>query len=317
MLHPRIKKCKSLVENEKGYTLLIIDLLVEIEEHKDYLAMGYSSLFDFVTKYLGYEEGPALRRISAARITAEIPEARSWIEEGSLGLSQIAKAETTFRKEKRRCGKKLEVKQKLEILESLKGKSYRESEKVLARSFPEVQEKAMTSLQITEELQVKLEKVRSLMSHQDPGMSFEDLISKLCDQAIKKYEPKKLNTGEGDTGDVTGTSTKNELSISNIDGARLKIEIPKSDAMGANTKSEKSTVNVNGVPKRKRYIPAHIKSQVFHRDQGKCTFTSKSGLRCISKHLLQYDHIQPFEHQGEHSAENLRLLCHAHHRFLS
>lgn len=51
-----------------------------------------------------------------------------------------------------------------------------------------------------------------------------------------------------------------------------------------------------------RYIPTHVKAQVWRRDQGKC-------VNCGSKHAVQFDHIKAFSLGGQTNAENLRLLC--------
>src|SRR5439155_21060236 len=38
-----------------------------------------------------------------------------------------------------------------------------------------------------------------------------------------------------------------------------------------------------------RHIPAHVKRDVWERDQGQCTFVSDTGRRCESRKLLEYD----------------------------
>ena len=64
-----------------------------------------------------------------------------------------------------------------------------------------------------------------------------------------------------------------------------------------------------------RAIPAAIKRAVWERDQGRCSYVDPAtGRRCSSRHLLQLDHIRPWARGGEAQLDNLRLLCHAHHR---
>jgi hypothetical protein len=55
-------------------------------------------------------------------------------------------------------------------------------------------------------------------------------------------------------------------------------------------------------PSTTRYIPAIIKKQVFNRDKGRC-------VKCKSSYKLEYDHVKPYAQGGEHTVENLRLLC--------
>ena len=49
-------------------------------------------------------------------------------------------------------------------------------------------------------------------------------------------------------------------------------------------------------------IPPHMRSEVWRRDQGKCT-------TCGSKSNLQFDHIIPVSRGGATSVQNLQLLC--------
>ena len=69
-------------------------------------------------------------------------------------------------------------------------------------------------------------------------------------------------------------------------------------------------------PAVKRAIPSALKTFIWKRDEGKCTYQdSKTGRRCNSIHALQMDHITPYAIGGSTSAENLRLLCAKHNRF--
>lgn len=65
--------------------------------------------------------------------------------------------------------------------------------------------------------------------------------------------------------------------------------------------------------RKARYIPQKLKDYIWRRDQGECQFKNrKSGKTCGSKRQLQLDHVYPYSWGGEHSSENLRLLCRNH-----
>ena len=51
-----------------------------------------------------------------------------------------------------------------------------------------------------------------------------------------------------------------------------------------------------------RPIPPDIRLEVWHRDQGQCTY-------CGDKTELEFDHIIPFSWGGSNSTENIQLLC--------
>lgn len=65
-----------------------------------------------------------------------------------------------------------------------------------------------------------------------------------------------------------------------------------------------------------RAIPLPIKQKVWARDRGCCQhLDSKSQKICGSRHQIQLDHIKPWSLGGEHSVENIRLLCGVHNRY--
>ena len=51
-----------------------------------------------------------------------------------------------------------------------------------------------------------------------------------------------------------------------------------------------------------RYIPAHVKAAIWHRDEGICA-------GCGSSELLEFDHIIPFSMGGSNTYRNIQLLC--------
>jgi 5-methylcytosine-specific restriction endonuclease McrA len=63
-----------------------------------------------------------------------------------------------------------------------------------------------------------------------------------------------------------------------------------------------------------RQIPAAVRSEVFRRDEGRCTFVSESGQRCESRTRLELDHVTPIARGGESTAANLRLRCRVHNQ---
>jgi len=54
---------------------------------------------------------------------------------------------------------------------------------------------------------------------------------------------------------------------------------------------------------RSRHIPQHIKEAVWWRDNGKCGYCGRQG------YGMQIDHVVPFSRGGDHSMNNLQLLC--------
>lgn len=71
---------------------------------------------------------------------------------------------------------------------------------------------------------------------------------------------------------------------------------------------------IGAVPNRRsRHIPNDVRREVADRDGERCAFVAPDGRRCESRARLEFDHHPvPFGRGGEHTPENLRLLCRAH-----
>ncbi|BDG10507.1 HNH endonuclease [Anaeromyxobacter paludicola] len=63
---------------------------------------------------------------------------------------------------------------------------------------------------------------------------------------------------------------------------------------------------------RDRYVPAHVRREVWKRDEGRCQWPLASGGVCGSTRRLELDHVIPRALGGRTTAVNLRVLCRAH-----
>lgn len=276
---------RSKAKHEQKLTFEIIELIREVGERRLFLQLGYSSLFDFVTKDLGYEPSSAMRRIQAARVVDQIPEVKSKIEDGSLSLSVISQVQSFFKREESTKGTKLSKDQKIEILNIVQNKTTREAERELAKLSPEAVKRTeservisenLTELKIVidKDLKEQLDELKLLWSHQNPNLTYADLIRLMV---------KKLN------------KTKASEGVSARAGDLVSLPAPVV---------------------AKRHIPSQVRRYVWTRDQGCCQFKDpSSGRKCQSKYQVQIDHIHRFRDGGLSTPENLRLLCRAHNQW--
>lgn len=116
---------KMLVSSERVFLTQILHHLREVEDRKLFSELGYSSLFEYTQKELGYSEPAAGRRIQAARLIKRLPEAEKKIESGTLSLTNAAKANTLFQRHD------IDPKKQKEIIKSIENTSTRDCEKRL------------------------------------------------------------------------------------------------------------------------------------------------------------------------------------------
>ena len=101
-----LSQTKTLVQKERKLNIEILQHLQEIESRKLYLERGFSSLFDYTVRELGYSRGSAFRRIKAMKLCQDIPETKSQLESGKLNLSSASQLQNFFEKQARKPLKK-------------------------------------------------------------------------------------------------------------------------------------------------------------------------------------------------------------------
>ena len=97
-----LRETSNLVRHERHLQGAIIDHLAEIEARGLYLERGFSSLFDYAVRELGYSDAAAARRIGAMRLCADQADAREGLRNGSLTLSAAAELQWAFDRQRRR-----------------------------------------------------------------------------------------------------------------------------------------------------------------------------------------------------------------------
>ena len=98
-----LSQTKFLVQKERNTHIQVLHHLDEIDSRKLYLELGFSSLFDYAVKELGYSEGAAYRRIKAMKLCREVPETESRLKSGKLSLSSACQLQAFFEKQDKKA----------------------------------------------------------------------------------------------------------------------------------------------------------------------------------------------------------------------
>ena len=85
--------------------VFVIDHLLEIEARRVYLSRGFSSLFDYVKRGLGYSDAATWRRINAMKLCTRIDGVRERLWDGSLTLDAAAQLQAAFERRDRERGR--------------------------------------------------------------------------------------------------------------------------------------------------------------------------------------------------------------------
>ncbi len=230
---------RSLVLHEQALQLAVLDHLREIHARHLHLRLGFSSLFDYAVRELGYSEGAAWRRIKAMRLCSDTAGSRERLQDGSLSLSAAAQLQNTFDLLQRtataaadpgsasaapellpgatgpapeagasgtaaaapaRPVPALDAAQRQELVAQASGKSTREVKQLLAGVAPELARPADRLRALGEgrwELKVVIdaacqrgiEQLRALLSHVDPHLTLGQLVERLVQDGLQRYDP--------------------------------------------------------------------------------------------------------------------------------
>ena len=96
-----IERTKELSDLEHQIEVVVIDHLREIQKRRLFLRRGFSSLFDYAVRELGYSDAAAWRRIKAMRLCADIDGVRERLQDGSMTLNAAAQLQNAFDRQER------------------------------------------------------------------------------------------------------------------------------------------------------------------------------------------------------------------------
>ncbi len=116
-----------VTRGERAMTIKILHHLNEIERRRLYLDLGCSSLFDYCTRHLKYSSSAAGRRIHVARCIRRHPDVLELLRARELSLSTISLIAPI-----------LDRHNEAAILSRVRGKSYREVERVASEYRPPI-----------------------------------------------------------------------------------------------------------------------------------------------------------------------------------
>lgn len=321
-----VVKTKAMAMTEREALTDLLHLLKEVRKRRLHLEYGYSSLFEFTVKELGYDEASANRRIKAMQLISDIPEVEEKIKTGEMGLSVVATVQSFLKNEAKISSKPLSLERKQEVLAKVQGKSLRGVQVELAILNPQVipqdkervltEDKIEVKAIISKNLKVKLDRLKNLLSHKNPNMNFDELLNEVADIALEKLDrTKRCTPPASQQSSESSPKTEREEMKTSTNPLTQKAIAPQ---IGQQAGQEKSPQRDWTTQKHSRNIPEAIKRRIWQRDQGRCTFISPiTKQRCGSQFQVQIDHIVPYCQNGSNQEDNLRLVCSGHNRLLA
>jgi hypothetical protein len=327
----------GLVRRENDSLSVLLAHLAELDRRELCLALGYSSLFAYCTEALGFCKSSAGRRMAAARVCRDYPEAFTAVANGQLSLSVLCALRPHLSAENAR-----------ELFTMCSRKSYEQVEDLLAARFPKPDVRDLIRRLPAAAPHIGSKQIETQPIEIEAGARLTEAITKPAlaqttqSQSPAENSPPPVQRGaikplSADRFSVNFTADKEFRELVEEVRALISHAEPKGDLLnvmkrglealrsellkrrfGVGRKPRRVRFSASepraasAGPEHTRHVAAAVAREVYARDQGRCTFCADDGRRCGERRLLQLDHVIPHAQGGEPTVANLRLRCRAH-----
>jgi hypothetical protein len=322
-----LRRLSELLRQSRRVESELVAHIGEVDERRLYAREGSPSLFHFCTEVLHLSEAEAYLRITAARASRAQPAILTMLGDGRLHLSGIAK-----------IAPHLTGAHRATLLARAAHKTKRQIEVLIAELAPKPDVPAtMRKLPVrssdtlsSSTLELRPGGVKNEMPPAQPSVvqaAPPPHPVKPHAVAVQPLAPARykisFTAGAGLYGKLNRLRALMRTSVPDGDFATIieeavteKLERLESKRFGKTSAPRKSLAEADTSP-GSRYIPAPIRRAVCERDSDQCTFIDGQGRRCTARDGLEFHHRSPYGLKGDHSVENLCLMCHAHNAYLA
>jgi 5-methylcytosine-specific restriction endonuclease McrA len=322
---------RSLIQSHRRVTSDIVAYLGEVDVRRIHVARGFSSLFEYCIKELGFSEDEAYRRIEVARMARRYPMMLGLLRVGTVTLSTLALLKHH-----------IEPGNAAELLAFVSGVSVKVAKERLASKFP---------------LPPVAESVRKLPAP-GPAFALPDTrtptgVAKPVAEATAREEPAVPDAStETPRCFPPAAPTPRAVLEPRAEGrflvkvtltraARDKLELARDltrhrhpegrlevvleaalDALLEKLERQRfgradhphKAPRSKGSENPSRTVPRASRRTAIQRDGIQCAFVSDCGRRCEARAFLEFDHATPIGRGGGPESSNIRVLCRAHNR---
>lgn len=339
----------ELTNREREVTLRVLEHLNEIERRKLHLKLGFSSMFTYCTRELGYSESAAVRRIRSARCAARYHEVYEMLARNDVNLATLSLAARVLRPHNKDT-----------LLNRIRGCSQAQVKRIVAEYEPRPMPRDVIQPVVTRGVAAAAAETPLLAvalpvaaggNHDAVPVAGPAAGMEPCETSDYRRSgggPDALAPARHvGVGGAAFNETRTKLSFAASDAFMRKFAriralawhrlgpnpsleqvfelamdrfLDREDPRARQARREKRAVRREASggeePARgARQVPAAVRDQVFLRDRGCCTFVGSSGRPCRATDGLQIDHVVPVARGGAGVPGNLRLLCASHNRF--
>jgi hypothetical protein len=311
----RSNRLADLLRKERHALADFLVALAGFDGGRAWLELGYSSLFGYLHQDLGLSKGASFYRMTAAQLVQRHPEIVEPLRDGRLCLTTVVELSKVLTRENL-----------AEVLPRFFHLSKRVAKEVSAELSPApapertivtaVRAAAPPSSGLTSVSWLdEPTRVAPTQESRSPAVSAPPVRMvvepKTVDRSrihltVSRAFLRKLEAARDALSHSHPGASEEEILAAGLD-LLLKRHAKR---RGLVKHPRKAPAAPRQVPDR--YVPAHVRREVWKRDGGRCQWPLESGGICGSTHQVELDHIQPVAKGGPSTAENVRCACKAH-----
>ncbi len=325
-----LRRLSELLQQSRRIESQLVAHIGEVDARRLFASQACPSMFVFCTDVLHLSEAEAYLRIAAARAARRHPILLDMLRDGRLHLSGIALLAPHLTEATRD-----------KVLTCAAHKSKRQIKELIAELAP--QPDVPTVVRKLPERRIPAQPPAAIQNAEcgqlrpDGVVSTNLQMTQLCPDRVilpppaaakpaKVVEPlapsrykiqftanAELHEKLHRLGALTGSTD-----IAAVIDAAVTEKLQRLEARryGKVNKPRKSLDEASTSPSS-RYIPAPVRRVVRERCGAQCTFIDPSGRRCTERNRLEFHHQRPFALGGDHSEDNIVLMCRAHNNHLA
>jgi hypothetical protein len=303
----------ELLQQSRRIESELVAHIGEVDQRRLYAREGSPSMFAYCTEVLHLSEHEAYLRIAVARASRKHPMLLEMLAEGRLHLSAIAKLAPYLTEANRET-----------LLARAAGKSKREIEELVAELSPKPDVPATMR---------KLPERREQTKPTPVAQLGPDRVVSPTPEGRRRVEPlaparyKVQFTASAELKEKlerlqalmrSSSSAGPDGDLAAIIDAAVTEKLERLEAKRfAKTEAPRKSLEQTNTSPSSRYIPAAVKRAVVDRDGNQCGFVNAKGRRCSKSGGLEFHHHEPFGRGGDHSPENVFMMCRAHNGYLA
>jgi 5-methylcytosine-specific restriction endonuclease McrA len=282
----------AVAQDIKRCETRMLEILRRLDETGGYREFQCTSLYAYCIDFLKLTENVALNWIAIMRRGKEVPELIAAVNEGRISASVARKMTSVINPEN-----------KLAWLALAEISTVQQIEKAVAKVAPKTAVHESMKYINSERLQFSVgvtEEWRELLTR------LKDILSQASQRAVDSEEALFVAMSRY-------ISLKDPLEKARRSVARRAKAHPNIMAEDRSSALHRSSGEIHE-PSKVSSLSSYVRHVVMLRDAGQCTEVDGRGIQCSQKRWLDFHHVVPKSQGGRDTAENLRLLCRAHHR---